>query len=84
MAKRDKSLYRQLRTAGVRKSAARTAAEAAKREDESGRRVLSAIAQELHEAGDALDARAREADASHANPDGKLREAARKTAAGKV
>ena len=89
MAKRDKRLYKSLRTAGVRKRAARTAAEAAQRGGEAGHRVLAAIAQELHEAGDLLEARTRavEADRSEserADPDHHLRDAARKTAAKNV
>jgi len=89
MAKRDKRLYKSLRTAGVRKSAARTAAEAAKAGGEGGRRVLNAVAQELHEAGDLLEARGRGAEAGldeseRADPDRHLREAARETAAKRV
>ena len=89
MAKRDKRLYKALRTAGVRKGAARTAAEAARRGGQSGRRVVTAIAQELHEAGDLLDARARaieggRSESERADPDRHLRDAARETAAKNV
>jgi hypothetical protein len=89
MAKRDKRLYKSLRTAGVRKRAARTAAEASKRGGDPGRRVLAAIAQELHEAGDLLDARTRAAEdgrgeSERADPDRHLRDAARDTAARNV
>ncbi|HYI35931.1 MAG TPA: hypothetical protein VEX39_04970 [Thermoleophilaceae bacterium] len=89
MAKRDKRLYKSLRSAGVRKRAARTAAEAARRGGEGGHRVLAAIAQELHEAGDLLDARTRAVEAERdggdkADPDRHLRDAARQTAAEKV
>ena len=89
MAKRDKRLYKSLRTAGVRKRAARTAAEAAGHGGEGGRRVLAAIAQELHEAGDLLDARtstaeAQRSEAERADPDRHLRDAARETAAKRV
>jgi hypothetical protein len=89
MAKRDKRLYKSLRTAGVRKRAARTAAEAAARGGEGGHRVLSAIAQELHEVGDLLDARTRAVEAGRseserADPDRHLRDAARQTAAENV
>lgn len=89
MAKRDKRLYNSLRTAGVRKRVARTAAEAAQKGGEPGRRVLAAIAQELHEAGDLLDARTRAAEAGRdasdrADPDRKLRDASRQTAAERV
>ena len=89
MAKRDKRLYKSLRTAGVRKRTARTAAEAARRGGEGGHRVLAAIAQELHEAGDLLDARTRaveagRSEAERADPDHHLRDAARETAASKV
>ncbi len=89
MAKRDKRLYRSLRSAGVRKRTARTAAEASERGGDPGRRVLTAIAQELHEAGDLLDARSRSAEAGRgeserADPDRNLRDAARETAARRV
>ena len=89
MAKRDKRLYKSLRTAGVRKRTARTAAEASSRGGEPGRRVLAAVAQELHEAGDLLDARGRSAEAARAeseraDPDRHLRDAARETAARRV
>ena len=89
MAKRDKRLYKALRTAGVRKRAANTAAKAARRGGQSGHRVVSAIAQELHEAGDLLDARGRtieagRPEAERADPDRHLRDAARETAAKNV
>ncbi len=89
MAKRDKRLYKSLRTAGVRKRAAVTAAEAAGSGGQGAKRVLAAIAQELHEAGDLLEARARQAEdgrgeADRADPDRRLRDAARETAARKV
>ena len=89
MAKRDKRLYKSLRTAGVRKRTARTAAQASGRGGDGGRRVLAAIAQELHEAGDLLDARTSTAEeqrseAERADPDRHLREAARETAAKRV
>ena len=73
----------------MRKRTARTAAEASERGGEPGRRVLAAIAQELHEAGDLLDARTRSAEAARAeseraDPDRHLRDAARATAAQQV
>ncbi len=78
MAKRDKDLYRRLRTHGVRKRAARTAAEA-----DASPEALRAIAQELGEAADALEARVA-GSPDGADPDGELREAARRTAAKQV
>ena len=87
MAKRDKDLYKQLRDFGVRKRVARTAAEAAHEGGAGGRRVMGAVAQELHEAADALEARTGTANAGSvtaADPDRQLREAARATAAKRV
>lgn len=62
MPKRDKRLYEELRAGGVRKRSAKSASEAALAGGEGASRVLTGLAQELHEAADALEGRAGQAD----------------------